>query len=140
MGLDAQHIEVCEANIVDQPGGLAHALDALEDAGIGIEFFLALRSAPDSGRGRVLVTPFNGEHEVAVAAHTGFHVPEEIHTVRISGQNRAGLVAGLPGMIGRLGINLRGFTASIVGSEFVAYVATDSESDADRVVHAMRQL
>jgi hypothetical protein len=43
-------------------------------------------------------------------------------------------------MIARLGINLRGFTASIVGQAFVAYIATDSESDADRVVHAMRQL
>jgi hypothetical protein len=140
MELDAQHVEVWEANIVDQPGGLAHVLDALEDAGIGIESFLALRSAPDSGRGRVVVTPFSGEHEVAVAAHTGFHIPEDIHTVRISGRNRAGRVAGLPGMIARLGISLRGFTASIVGAEFVAYVATDSESDADRVVHAMRQL
>jgi len=139
MDLDVQHIEVWEANIVDQPGGLAHVLDALEDAGIGIEFFVALRGAPGSGRGRVLLTPLDGEHQVAVAARAGFHVPADLHTVRISGRNRAGLVAGLPGMIARLGVNLRGFTASVVGSGFVAYVATDSESDAERVVNAIRR-
>ncbi|WP_028217749.1 ACT domain-containing protein [Paraburkholderia oxyphila] len=76
----------------------------------------------------------------AAAAHAGFHIPEHIHAIRVCGHNRTGLVAGLPGMIAGLGINLHGFTASTIGHEFVAYIAADSQSDIDRIVQALRQL
>lgn len=140
MEFDVQPIEVWEANIADQPGGLAHALDALDDAGVDIQFIVARRGLAASGRGQVLITPLRGDHQVAVAAHAGFHIPEHIHAIRVSGHGRSGLLAGLPGMIARLGINLHGFTASTVGQEFVAYIAADSQDDADRIVHALRQL
>jgi len=140
MELDVQHIEVWEANIADQPGGLAHALDALDDAGVDIQFIVARRGLAASGRGLVFVTPLRGDHQVAAAAHAGFHIPQHIHAIRVAGHSRTGLLAGLPGMIAGLGINLHGFTASTVGHEFVAFIAADSQGDADRIVHALRQL
>lgn len=140
MELDVQRIEVWEANIADQPGGLAHALDALDDAGVDIQFIFARRGLAASGRGQVLVTPLRGDREVAAAAHAGFHIPEHIHAIRVYGHNRTGLVAGLPGMIAGLGINLHGFATSTIGHEFIAYIAADSQSDVDRVVQALRQL
>ncbi|WP_322014167.1 amino acid-binding protein [Paraburkholderia sp. J12] len=140
MELDVQPIEVWEANIADQPGGLAHALEALDDAGVDIQFIVARRGQAPSGRGQVLVTPLRGDHQIAAAAHAGFHIPEHIYAIRVCGHSRTGLVTGLPGMIAGLGINLHGYTASTVGREFVAYIAADSESDIDRVVQALRQL
>ncbi|WP_321928767.1 amino acid-binding protein [Paraburkholderia guartelaensis] len=140
MELDIQSIEIWEANIADQPGGLAHALDALDDAGVDIQLIVARRGLTGSGRGQVLITPLRGDHQVAAAARAGFHMPEHIHAIRVSGDNRAGLATGLPGMIARLGINLLGFTASTLGRGFVAYIAADSQPDVDRIVQALRQL
>ena len=140
MELDVQRIEVWEANITDQPGGFAHALDALDDAGVDIQFVVARRGLAAQGRVQVLVTPLRGDHQVAAAAHAGFHIPEHIHAIRVSGHSRTGLVAGLPGMIAGLGISLHGFTASTVGHEFVAYITADSHADVDKIVQALRQL
>lgn len=139
MELDIQCIEIWEANIADQPGGLAHALDALDDAGVDIQFVVARRTQTNSGRGQVLVTPLRGDHQVAAGARAGFHVPEHIHAIRVSGESRTGLAAGLPGLIAGLGINLLGFTASTLGRKFVAYIAADSQSDVDRILQALRQ-
>lgn len=138
MELDVQHIEVWRANITDQPGGLAHALDVLDDAGVDIQFIVERRGLAAQGRGQVLVTPLGGDHQIAAAAHAGFHIPEHIHALRVSGNSRTGLVAGLPGMIAWLRISLQGFAASTFGHEFVAYITADSYVDGDRIVQVLR--
>lgn len=140
MELDVQHIEVWQANITDQAGGLAHAPDVLDDAGVDIQFIVVGRGLSAQGRGQALATPLCGDHQVAAAAHAGFHIPEHIHTLRVSGSSRTGLVAGPPGMIALLGINLQGFAASTFGHEFVAYITADLYVDGDRIVQSLRHL
>jgi predicted amino acid-binding ACT domain protein len=48
------------------------------------------------------------------------------------GTDQRGIAAQLTEKLAEGGINLRGFSASVIGSQFVAYVAVDSLDDANR--------
>jgi len=50
------------------------------------------------------------------------------------GQDRPGIAAELTQRLADGGINLRGFSASVIGTQFVAYVAVDSRDDAIRAI------
>jgi predicted amino acid-binding ACT domain protein len=53
------------------------------------------------------------------------------------GPDQPGVAAALTQKLGRAGINLRGFSASVIGSQFVAYVAVDTQEDASKVVEIL---
>jgi predicted amino acid-binding ACT domain protein len=59
--------------------------------------------------------------------------------VRISGRDRPGIAAIVSQKIAEAGIGLRGFTALVAGTQFIAYLALDSRDDADRVTRILTQ-
>jgi len=55
------------------------------------------------------------------------------------GPDRRGIAAELARKLADKGINLRGFSASVIGTQFVAYVAVDSPEDATRAVEILEK-
>ncbi len=119
MELIVERVNAWAASIKDEPGGLATMLAGLREAGADLDFVLARRSPEKPGMGVVFVTPLRGDAEVAAAANLGFNVTNNVHSVRVEGENRRGVAAELTEKLAAAVINLRGFSASVSGARFV---------------------
>jgi hypothetical protein len=134
MDLDVERIDVWAAPIQDRPGALAALLEGLHKAGADLQFIIARRSNEKPGTGVVFVTPLVGDREIRAASQLGFNVTQSLHSVRVRGQDRAGIVAELAQALAKGGLNLRGMAASAIGSQFIAYVGVDSLDDATKAI------
>jgi predicted amino acid-binding ACT domain protein len=132
-----EQVEVWVASIPDKPGGLAGALAPLRDVGADLQLIIARRSPDKPGEGVVFVTPLQGDREIGAAALVGFNVTQTLHCVRVMGINRPGIAAELTEKLAEARMNLRGFSASVIGTQFVAYVAVDSQADADKATEVL---
>jgi len=130
-----EHVDVWAATIEDKPGELAHALAELREAGADLQFIIARRAEP--GKGVVFVTPLRGDREIAAAALVGFNVAYTLHSVRVMGHDRPGVAAELTQKLAEGRINLRGFSLSVIGTQFLAYAAVDSLDDANKVIEIL---
>ena len=139
MGLFVEAVDVWAAPMPDRPGGLAEGLRALRDAGADLQCIIARREPDQPGKGVVFVTPLQGDQEIAAAAQFGFIAAHTVHSVRVSGRDRPGIAATVAQRIAEAGISLRGFTAVVIGAQFIAYLALDSRGDADRVTRILTQ-
>ena len=133
-----EQVEVWVAGIPDQPGGLAGALAPLRDAGADLQFIIARRNPDKPGEGIVFVTPLQGDREVVAAALAGFNLTQTLHCVRVMGTNQPGITSVLSEKLAEANMNIRGFSASVVGTQFVAYVAVDSQAEASKVVEVLQ--
>lgn len=140
MDLLVEHVDVWAVTIPDRPGGLADVLGILRDAGANLQSIISRRTADDPGNGVVFVTPLQGDREIAAAAQVGFNVTHTLHSVRVMGRDEPGVAALLTQKIAEAGVNLRGFSASALGTQFVAYAAVDSQQDATKVIEALKAL
>ena len=134
-----ERVDVWAANIEDKPGGLAGVLATLRDVGADLQMIIARRAPEEPGRGVVFVTPLQGDREIAAAAGVGFNVTQTLHSVRVMSRDRPGAAAELTQKLADTGINLRGFSASVIGSHFVAYVAMDSLDAANRALEILHK-
>jgi len=132
MDLLVERVDVWAATIQDRPGGLAEALDTLRQAGADLQFIIARRAPEKSGTGVVFVTPLQNDREIRAAAQVGFNVSQSLHSIRVMGPDQPGVAAELTQKLAEGGVNLRGFSASVIGRQFVAYVAVDTQADADK--------
>lgn len=139
MDLLVEHVDVWAATIQDSPGGLAEVLTALREAGADLQFIIARRAPEAPGKGVVFVTPLQGDREIRAAAQVGFNVAHSLHSVRIMGRDRPGIAGELAQKLAEAGINLRGFSASVIGTQFVAYAALDSLADAQKAVDTLEK-
>ena len=137
MDLLVERVDVWAAPIQDRPGGLADILATLRDAGADLQFIVARRAPEEPGTSVVFVTPLQGDREVRAAAQVGFSVTRRLHCVRVMGPDQPGVAAVLTQKLGDEGVNLRGFSASVIGTQFVAYVAVDSQDDASRTMEVL---
>ncbi len=138
MDLIVERVDVWAATIEDKPGALAGALATLRDAGADLQSIIA-RRAPESGKGVVFVTPLQSDREIRAAAEVGFNVTQTLHSVRVMGRDQPGIAATLIEKLADGGINLRGFSASVIGPQFVAYVAVDSVDDANKAIEILEK-
>src|SRR5215475_7124110 len=139
MNLLVERADVWAATIEDLPGSLAAALTALREGGADLQFIIARRSPEAPGKGVVFVTPLQGDREIQAAADAGFNVTRRLHCVRVMGPDRPGIAALLTQKLAAGGINLRGFSASVIGTQFVAYAAFDSLDDADKAMAVLER-
>jgi predicted amino acid-binding ACT domain protein len=140
MDLDVERVDVWAAPIKDQTGSLASLLKGLHKAGTDLQFVIARRSADMPGMGVVFVTPLQGEQETRAASRLGFNVTQSLQSIRIRGQDRAGIVADLMQALADGGINLRGLSASVIGSQFIAYMGVDSPDEAMKAIDILGRL
>lgn len=139
MDLLVERVDVWAAPINDSPGGLAEVLATLREAGANLQFIIARRASESPGKGVVFVTPLQGDQEIRAAAHAGFNVTQKLHSVRVMGRDKPGIAAELAQRLATAGINLRGFSASAIGPQFVAYAAVDSLADANKVIEVLER-
>lgn len=139
MDLLMERVDVWAATIQDRPGGLAEVLATLREAGADLQTIIARRSPEEPGKGVVFVTPLQNDREIRAAAQVGFDVTRILHAVRVMGPDRPGVAAELAQALADGGVNLRGFSASVIGTQFVAYVAVDTLDDADKAMEILQK-
>ncbi|TAM00773.1 MAG: ACT domain-containing protein [Paraburkholderia sp.] len=138
MDLLVERVDVWASNIDDKPGGLAGALEVLRDAGADLQFIIARRTPETPGRSIVFVAPLQNDHEIRAASQAGFNVTSSLHSVRVMGADKPGIIAGLTRKIAEKGINLRGVSAAVIGTQFVAYLALDSLDDSTQAMEILQ--
>ena len=139
MDLLVERVDVWAATIEDRPGGLARALTTLREAGADLQCIISRRAPEAPGKGVVFVTPLQGDREIRAAAQVGFNVTHSLHSVRVMGPDRPGIATELTQKLADGGINLRGFSATVIGTQFVAYVAVDSLDDANKAIEILEK-
>ena len=137
MDLLVERADVWAATIPDRAGGLADVLSALRLAGADLQFIVARRAPEESGKGVVFVTPLQSDQEINVAAQVGFNITRRHHSVRVMGPDKPGAAAEVTQKLADAGINLAGFSACVIGTQFVAYVSLDSLDDANKAVEVL---
>jgi hypothetical protein len=139
MELIVERVDVWAATIEDKPGGLAQVLSTLRDAGADLQFVVARRTPEAPGKGVVFVAPLQGDSEIRAATQVGFNVTPSLHSVRVMGLDQLGIIAELAQKLADGGINLRGVSAAVLGSQFIAYLAVDSLEDADQAMDILQR-
>src|SRR5712691_336771 len=139
MDLFVERVDVWAATIEDKPGGLADVLAVLRDAGANLQSVIARRAHDQPGKGVLFVTPLQSDREIRAASEVGFNVTHTLHSVRVLGRDRPGIAAELTQRLADAGINLRGFSASVIGNQFIAYVAVDSLQNANQVIELLKK-
>lgn len=139
MDLLVERVDVWAATIEDRPGGLAEVLSVLRDAGADLQFIISRRTPEAPGKGVVFLAPLQNDREIRAATQVGFNVTPSLHSVRVMGGNRPGVIAELTGKLAAAGINLRGVSAAAIGTQFVAYLAMDTLDDTVRAIDILQQ-
>ena len=139
MDLLVERVDVWAATIENRPGGLADVLGTLREAGADLQFIIARRAPEQPGKGVVFVTPLQSAREIRAAAQVGFNVTQGLHSVRVMGSDRPGIAAELTQKLADGRLNLRGFSASVIGTQFVAYAAFDSLDDANKAIEILEK-
>jgi hypothetical protein len=139
MDLLVERVDVWAATIQDRPGGLAEVLATLRDAGADLQFIIARRAPDQPGKGVVFVTPLQSDREIRAAVQVGFNIAQTLHSVRVLGPDRRGIAAELTQKLADGGINLRGFSASVIGTQFVAHMAVDSLDIANKAIEILQK-
>ena len=91
------------------------------------------------GTGVVFVTPIDGA-AVRAAQAAGFQKTDSLHTVQVQWPDKAGQGAAMMQALASGGLNLRGVSGAALGSNFVGYVALDTEQDATKAVQLLSAL
>lgn len=140
MTIKASRNDVWMAVIDDRAGGAADKLEALARAGADLEVVFARRTPEQPGQGILFAGPMEGAKVLRAAQEAGFKKSETIHGVRIEGSDRPGLGAKIARALGNAGISFRGVQASVIGRNFISFVALDSADDAAKAVKVLRKL
>lgn len=138
MELNAERVDVWAALMKDEPGELARMLSALSAAGADLAFVIGRRAPEAPGYGALFVTPLEGEAQLEAAHKLGFHLSPRVHSLRVEGENRAGVGAEITRKIADAGINVRGFSAAVVQGRFVAYVGFDSAAESEHALDVLQ--
>jgi hypothetical protein len=130
--MKVERIELWSGSIDDAPGGAACSLAPLAEAGVDLRFVLARRTPENPGKGILFVAPVRGEKAEAAARSAGLAPATDVAAIRVEGPNAAGVGYRITRAIADAGKSFRGLAASVVGGNFVCYVAFDTAWDANR--------
>ncbi|MGH7180266.1 MAG: amino acid-binding protein [Tepidisphaeraceae bacterium] len=138
MALSVTKSDVWAGEMMDRPGELNRVLDALARGGVKLECCIARRSPDKPGMGTVFVTPVKGKKAQEAARMCGLSPGANLATLRLEGPDKPGAGAMLSRAVADAGINVRGCSAAVIGSKYVAYVGFDNAGDADRAMKAIK--
>ena len=137
MSLKVTKADVWAGEIRDVPGGLAEALETLSQGGGSLQFLIARRNDKETGTGKVFLTPVSGKKSTDAANRAGL-ARAGMGTLRVEGADRRGLGGKIARAIADAGVNVRGVSAAVIGSKFVAYIGLDSDADATTAAKALK--
>ena len=139
MALKVSKADVWAVTLEDRAGGAA---DKLEGAGEGRREPGDGARAPhpeQPGKGVMFVTPLKGAKAMKAAQDAGMGKPENIHSVRIEGGDKAGPRLEDRAALGDAGVSFRGMSAAAIGKKFVSYIACDTADDQARAIAALKK-
>ena len=139
MNVMADHEEVWAASMDDKPGALAGKLAALAEVGADLDFVIARRAPDIPGTGVLFVTPLRGDREIEAAGDLGFVATNRLHSVRVEGKNERGIAARITQTVAQAGLNLRGFSGAVIGTQFVLHLAFDRLEDAQKAIALLQK-
>ena len=140
MTIKASRSDVWMAVIDDRAGGAAEKLEALSRAGASLEAVFARRTPEHPGQGILFAGPVEGAKVVRAAQEAGFRRSETIHGIRVEGADKAGLGGRISRALDEAGISFRGLQASVIGRNFLSFIALDTAEDAAKAVKILRKL
>src|SRR5689334_19243699 len=140
MAIKASRIDVWMTIIDDRAGGAAEKLEALAKAGADLEVVFARRTPEQPGQGILFATPIEGAKVVRAAQEAGFRKSETIHGIRVEGTDKAGLGGRIARALAEAGLSCRGLQASVIGRNFLSFIALDTAEDAAKAVKVLRKL
>jgi len=132
--------DVWAGDLSDIPGGLARVLEALGGARASLDCVIARRRPDRPGSGVVFVTPVSGARVQQAAREAGLSPAADVATLRVEGADKPGLGGRVTRAVADAGVNLRGLSAAVLGTKFVAYLGFDSQADADKAMAAIKAL
>ena len=138
MAYDVSKVEVWTREIDDRPGRLAASLEPLAKAGVDLVFLIARRYTHQPGKGVVFVGGITGAKATKAAEAAGFKKSTGLAGLRVEGANTPGDCFRVASLLSEAGINLRGVSASVIGSKYVQILAFDSAADADKAATLLR--
>ncbi|MDH3820572.1 MAG: amino acid-binding protein [Gammaproteobacteria bacterium] len=139
MDMLVDRVDVWTASIADKPGGLSRTLKGVYEAGADLDFVVARRAPDTPGTGAVFLTPIRGDREVEAASTLGFNLASSVDSVRVEGDNVPGAAVNIADVIANADINIRSFSAAVIGPRYIAYIGFDSSSDADRAAKVLQE-
>jgi hypothetical protein len=139
MDLLVNRVDVGTASIADKPGGLSGTLKGVYEAGADLDFVIARRAPDKPGTGAVFLTPIRGDREVEAASTLGFNLTSSVDSVRVEGDNVPAAAVNIADLIANADINIRSFSAAVIGPRYIAYIGFDSPSDADRAAKVLQE-
>lgn len=140
MKLKLSRADLWNAVIEDRAGAVADKFDPLVQAGANFEFVFGRRTPEDPGKGTLFVFPVKGAKVTRAAREAGFAKPDNVHSVRIEGRNRAGAGAKIAHALADAGISFRALSATVLGTKFVCYFALDTADDALKAISVLKKL
>ena len=140
MAMKVAKMDMWVGRLKDKPGNLAGKLAALAEAGASLDFVLARRSSEKPGTGVVFLAPVKGARQARAAKKAGLRKSRSLHALRIEGPDRPGMGAGMTEAVGQAGINVRGFSAAVIGKRFVLHLALDSAADAAKAKRLLARM
>lgn len=139
MALAIDKVEVWSGEILDHAGGLAEKLQPLADAGADLSFLIARRQPDKPGTGIVYLSGLKGSKQTKAALAAGLNKAGDLGCLRIDAPNKPGIAAQLVAKAAAAGINLRGASASAVGSKCVLLLSFDSVADRDSAAKVLKK-
>lgn len=139
MNVSVEPEEVWVTSVEDRTGGVAEKLSLLAEAGADLDFIIARRAPERPGTGVLFVTPLRGDREIEAATELGFSATSRLHSLRIEGRSVPGIGARLTRAISQAGINLRGVSGAVIGTQFVLHVSFDTAEDSTRAADLLRK-
>ncbi|HZU38213.1 MAG TPA: ACT domain-containing protein [Gemmataceae bacterium] len=138
MAYSVAKVEMWIGRIEDQVGGLAHRLEPLAAAGANLEFLIARRVRHEPGHGVVFLGPLRGARQQQAARSAGLHKASDLVALRVEGPNKPGATARLTRLLADNDINLRGVSATVLGSKYIAFLAFDDALTAGKAARLLR--
>jgi hypothetical protein len=106
----------------------------LAEVGADLDFVIVRRAPDKPGTGVVFVIPVCGDREIEAAGELGFAATNRMHTVRVEGKNEPGIGVKVVQKVAQAGLNLRGFSGAVIGTQFVLHLAFDKVDDAQTAI------
>src|SRR5262245_11712683 len=110
MSFTVTKVDIWSARIEDKPDSSARALEELGNASANLECVSARRDPSKSCSGVVFLTPVKGTAVCKSAQSESMAPAKNLATLKVEGDDAAGLGGRIAAAIAGAGINLRGFS------------------------------
>ena len=137
MAITVQKITLWRAEVDNQPGKLAAALEAPAKSGSDLRVVMGYRHPAAKRKATIEVFPISGRKAAAAASVVGF-AASTIPALLVEGDNKVGLAHRIAQAPAQAGVNIAFFMAHVIGRKFAAVIGFETEEDAKKAMAAIK--